>query len=156
MQPPFFDVNTFYNNIVNTLPLHGVPNRNYYDAINSPVLFNQGTLNKIVQFCRNSNGTVNVAAVAKATDVYSLGWTLCIIYTKVFKHRISKGHIEVPETNAFHIALGNRCTRLLYTIVCQMMWPDPTERLTIDDAIQKYTEFLTELNAVLAEFPGQT
>jgi serine/threonine protein kinase len=153
VQPPFFDVNTFYNKIVAFLPAYGIPHGNYYDNVKSPALFNQTLINRLLQFCRNPNGTVNVAAVAKATDIYSLGWTLCVVYTKVFKHRIGKGNIEVPEVNAFHTALANRCTRLMYTLVCQMMWPDPTERLTIDGAIAKYTELLKEINSVLAEFP---
>lgn len=152
-QPSFFDVNAFYDKVVNVLPTYGVPNKNYYSAGFSHVLFNQKVINKIMNFCKNADGTLNVAGIAKATDVYSLGWTLCIIYTKTFKHRISRGMIEIPENDEFHIEFGNRCTRPLYMLISQMMWTDPTERLTIDGVLEKYGALLDEILDVMRIFP---
>jgi serine/threonine protein kinase len=151
--PNYFTINTFYDKIVYNLPKYSIPNKYYYYANYSPVHFNNQFLNKQLRSCQNPDKSLNVAALAKTTDVYSLGWTLSMIYSNTFKHKYSNNAIEYLINDPFNIALADRCTRIMYEIVCKMTWPDMDERFKLPDAIAKYTEFVTELNAVLGEFP---
>ncbi len=146
------EVADFYNGPVTDLPKFGVPDLQYFvdkNPAKGRIFDHPDFLPNYLKVFRDAAGERKIGVIAKGVDVYSLGYTLCIVYRKVFGHVYMNGKIAIPGQDEFNVRLFAEVTNPIMILIGKMMTPFPDYRFSMEQVTQEYNRILGKLNTVL-------
>ncbi len=149
------EINNFYSNCVENLPLIGIPNRLYYNDAGAVVMKERifddpAFMKNYKQFFRDAAYERKIDVIAKAVDTYSLGYTLALVYRKLFGHTFLNMGILMPVLDEWNKKLYEKVSIPMYNLVLQMMHPYPNQRYTVEEAANELNAIVKKLNAIMA------
>ncbi len=153
VDPMLYEINNFYAKCAEKLPLIGIPNKLYYDSFDAKggrrIFDNPAFIAKFKKFLRDPTGERKIDVIAKAVDVYSLGYTLALLYRKTFGHAFLNHGIYVPVQDEFNRKLYTEVSAPMYNLVLHMMNPDTEDRYTIEESAAELNGIVGKLNVIL-------
>ncbi len=138
-------IEEFYEYAVEELQRYHVPNEAYYESDGTPVFFDDKFRMDFVAFYKQGSNGVNVKKVAKAVDVYSLGYAFAIIFARTFHKNLDDPvNMVDDEDRTFYLNV----VEPMLEIVTSMMSPYPSKRATLVEVEKKFTAFLENLKLI--------